>query len=397
MRRAVVAVVTVALAGAACSGGTSGSRARSSIETAGGRWRVVAEAPLAGAYGYDAVWTGQEIVVWGGARPARRALRTVAQRRGAAYDPRTDTWRVVPEAPIRGGTGYSLTWTGTEMLVWGDPDRGRSTRGNRGAAYDPAANEWRRIPPGPLEGRSGHLAVWTGDELVVWGGYLTSFRREAYDGKGAAFDPATDRWRMLPDAPLPAGYDSMGAWTGREVLVMTSPPGTDAGDYPKFDHLAAYDPKSDAWRSLARPPHVSYAGPPVDYVDGKLVVLSLGGTVDGGEVGGYGRDYDTGGVYDYASDEWSPHAEPPGSLERPDQTWQQTAMGDAIVVDGLVYVPSTDTWRTLPEYPLRAREFPVVVWTGDELVVWGGAELTAGDPPPPLDDGAAYTPPRTPR
>ena len=72
-------------------------------------------------------------------------------------------------------------------------------------------------------------------------------------------------------------------------------------------------------------------------------------------------------------------------------------MEDEIVIDGLAYKPSTDTWRKLPEFPLREREFPVLVWTGEELIVWGGAKETLGnvhrDPPAPLHDGAAYTPP----
>jgi hypothetical protein len=192
---------------------------------------------------------------------------------------------------------------------------------------------------------------------------------------------------------LPAGYDAMGAWTGEEVLVMSTPMGNDPEDYPKFDELAAYEPVSDSWRSLARPPQVSYVGPPIAFVDDKLSVLSLGGTVDGGEVDNYGKDYETGGIYDYSSDRWRPHADPP---QRPNQSWEQTAMGDEIVIDGLAYRPSSDTWRTLPEFPLREREFPVVVWTGRELIVWGGAKEPRGnviiDPPPPLYDGAAYTP-----
>ena len=389
-------VVGLALAALACAPEEDGpARAdRPPARHDGDAWRVIAQSPLESRYGYDAVWTGDDMIVWGGGYTDPETLDFVEQRGGAAYDPRRDRWREIPEAPIPGGFGYSATWTGEEMLVWGDPDDGRSTKGNRGAAFDPATNDWRRIPPGPLAGRSGYLAVWTGEELFVWGGRLTEFERERYDGRGAAYDPAAGRWRELPAAPLPAGYDTMGAWTGAEVLVMTTPMGTEPQDYPKFDELAAYDPAADSWRSLARPSHVSSVGPPINYVDGKLAVLSLSGPVDGGEVGNYGRGYETGGIYDYATGTWSSHADPP---RRPAQTWEQTALGDEIVVDGLAYRPSTDAWRTLPEFPLRAREFPVLVWTGEELIVWGGAETASGgaivDPPPPLDDGAAYTPP----
>ena len=356
-------------------------------------WRVIAESPIRSAYGHSAVWTGKEMIVWGGSRLTRDSLRSRYVRTGAAYNPKTDSWRRVPAAPIPGGY-YSAIWTGDEMILWGDPGRGRDSTGNTGAAYDPSKNAWRVISSGPLTGRSNPLAVWTGDEMIVWGGSLTASNREDYDGRGAAYDPKTNSWRMLPRGPLPAGYDAMGAWTGEEVLVMVSPMGIEPQDYPKFAHLAAYDPESDSWRSLERPPHVTYVSPPVAYMDGKLNVLSLGGTVDGGEVNGYDRDYETGGIYDYATDRWSPHSDPP---ERPNQTWEQTAMGDEIVIDGLAYEPSSDTWRTLPEFPLREREFPVLVWTGKELIVWGGAKLALGnthvDPPPPLHDGAAYTPP----
>ena len=36
-------------------------------------------------------------------------------------------------------------------------------------------------------------------------------------GSVAAWDPATDAWTTLPQAP-PSGYDRQLIWTGREVL-----------------------------------------------------------------------------------------------------------------------------------------------------------------------------------
>jgi hypothetical protein len=356
-------------------------------------WRVIARSPLAKGYGEQGVWTGEEMLVWGGSRLDPQTLLAEPMRDGAAYDPRSDSWRPIPPAPIKAGFGYSVTWTGEEMLVWGDPDDGRTTGGNRGAAYDPEADNWRRIPAGPLSPRGGHLSVWTGDELVVWGGHLTRFERERYDGEGAAYDPETDSWRRLPDGPLPPGYDAMGAWTGEEVIVLVSPMGIQPQDYPKFAHAAAYDPASDTWRKLPRPPFVTNVSPPSPYLDGRLFLLSLNGDVDGGEVNGYGKSYETGGIFDMASEGWLEHSDPP---RRPNQTWLQIALADEVVIDGLAYDPEQDSWRKLPKFPLKPREFPVTVWTGRELIVWGGAARPSGniivDPPPPLNDGAAYTP-----
>lgn len=231
--------------------------------------------------------------------------------------------------------------------------------------------------------------MWTGDELVVWGGSLTRFEDERYDGRGAAYDPDADSWRRLRRGPLPAGYDALGAWTGEEVVVMVSPMGTEPDDYPKFAHAAAYDPRSDRWRRLPRPPFVTNVSAPTPYLDGRLFLLSLNGEVDGGEVNRYGRSYKTGGILDVRNERWLEHSDPPA---RPNQTWAQVAMDDEVVIDGLAYDPEEDSWRVLPELPLEPREFPVTVWTGTELVVWGGAVLGAADPPRPLDDGAAYTP-----
>ena len=337
------------------------------------------------------------MLVWGGSRLDPETLESVAMRDGAAYDPRSDTWRDIPDAPVPGGYGYSATWTGDEMIVWGDPDVGRKGDGNVGAAYDPETDSWRRIAPGPLSGRASHLAVWTGDELVIWGGYLTRFEREHYDGEGAAYNPDTDSWRRLADGPLPPGYDAMGAWTGDEVVVLVSPMGIEPEDYPKFAHAAAYDPASDRWRKLPRPPFVTNVSPPAPYLDGHLFLLSLNGEVDGGEEDGFGRSYETGGIFDVGNERWLEHSDPP---KVPNQTWPQIALGDEVVIDGLAYDPERDSWRALPDFPLKNREFPVTVWTGTELIVWGGAASPTGntivDPPPPLNDGAAYTPPERP-
>jgi hypothetical protein len=87
------------------------------------------------------------VVVWGGGGNGQRALND-----GAAYDPATDTWRPLPASPLAGGPpntgynepGYSAVWTGDEMLIWGGAASG-------GAAYNPAADQWRELSPAPTE------------------------------------------------------------------------------------------------------------------------------------------------------------------------------------------------------------------------------------------------------
>jgi hypothetical protein len=97
------------------------------------------------------------VIIWGGSRLRGDSLRSYYVRTSGAYDAKTNTRRRVPPAPIPGGSGYSANWTGSEMILCGDPQGGRRSSGNFGAAYEPATNQWRRIASGPLTGRAGHL------------------------------------------------------------------------------------------------------------------------------------------------------------------------------------------------------------------------------------------------
>jgi hypothetical protein len=48
-------------------------------------------------------------------------------------------------------------------------------------------------------------SAWTGSELLVWGGWSGTCGyefAEAFPGDGAAYDPATDSWRMPSEALL---------------------------------------------------------------------------------------------------------------------------------------------------------------------------------------------------
>src|SRR5205807_4897393 len=144
---------------------------------------------------------------------------------GAAYEPGADRWQVLPPAPVAGRFGTSAVWSGREVLFWGG-QAGADTRGLHlppptatgglhlppptgtfadGAAYDPATRRWRKLPAAPIGARTGHQAVWTGREMVVWGGYPRCCPIDSviHDPAAAAFDPATNRWRRIADVPPP--------------------------------------------------------------------------------------------------------------------------------------------------------------------------------------------------
>ena len=59
--------------------------------------------------------------------------------------------------------------------------------------------------------------------------------------------------------------------------------------------------------------------------------------------------------------------------------------------DGWIYDPHADSWRAMSTANApTARQFPAGVWTGRELVIWGGHKTT--NPPNSLNTGACYDP-----
>jgi N-acetylneuraminic acid mutarotase len=139
--------------------------------------------------GHVAVWDGTEMLVWGGAPiqlPAGNFDTSHPLSDGAAYNPANQTWRSLSSAPATGLAGANAVWTGTEMLVWGGYAAYGCgvdcTGGNYGYRYNTASDQWQYITtvnaPGP---RVGDGMVWTGQSLVIWGG-LTGGRFDLRDG-----------------------------------------------------------------------------------------------------------------------------------------------------------------------------------------------------------------------
>ena len=121
-------------------------------------------------YSFTAVWTGSEMLVWGGV--AAPAFDYVGD--GGRYNPTTNTWGAIPATPLisrRGG--HAAVWSGSEMIIWG----GRNTPGGNnladGGRYDPATGGgvggWSAIAPNSsIGGRSDvNNAIWTGTEMIL--------------------------------------------------------------------------------------------------------------------------------------------------------------------------------------------------------------------------------------
>lgn len=216
---------------------------------------IDATAAPAGRERHTAVWTGATMIVYGGEAgpPCDIPLGD-----GAAYDPGTDGWQPLPLPP--GGSDprsdHTAVWTGSEMIVWGgrtSADVGQCIHDVRddGWVYDPDPGTWAALPSGP-PGRYRHTAVWTGSDMIVWGGAtpaLLSPDPVSAIGDGARFRPAANAWLPMSTSPaMLERYDHTAVWSGNEMIVwggraIEQVPGYDVGN-------GRYDPVDDAWRTV---------------------------------------------------------------------------------------------------------------------------------------------------
>ncbi len=237
-------------------------------------WRAIPEAPIDARWNHHAVWTGEELLVWGGSAGPDHLAECFAD--GARYDPVTGEWTEMAPAPGEGRCGSVAVWTGDELLVYG----GHGAAGPPSLedlhddviAYDPAADEWRSSGPAPVDARLGAVGAWTGDELVVVGGSDGELDARA---DGAAYDPDADEWRRIPDMPIPPRSGLEGAWAGDELIVFAGTELHDEGQEERLDG-AAYDPDADEWRTIAdlpgphSTPAVAWSGSLLYVVGGDL-------------------------------------------------------------------------------------------------------------------------------
>ena len=113
------------------------------------------------------------------------------------------------------------------------------------------------------------------------------------------YDPATDAWTTLAEAPL-ALWRSPVAASGGRLYVLGGYQSTSAFPFDPTNRAFEYDPATDTWREVATMPSARGASAAVA-LDGLIHVL-------GGAAGGPSAAHE---VYDPATDAWSAAPELP--------------------------------------------------------------------------------------
>jgi hypothetical protein len=112
------------------------------------------------------------ISLLGSAIPVDAASWVTPARKAASPSPE-QVWRNLGTGIPSAREDHTAVWTGSEMIVWGGHDDNNSlydhTR-NDGAIYSPTTKSWNLVSTtGAPFARDGHTAVWTGSEMIVWG------------------------------------------------------------------------------------------------------------------------------------------------------------------------------------------------------------------------------------
>ncbi len=227
-------------------------------------------------YGHTAVWTGEEMLVWGG---FSGAFDFITLGTGAGYAPASNSWSVIADVDAPSPrTGHSSVWTGSELVVWGGFSCLACANAELGSGgrYDPALDRWSPVTiVGAPVPRGNHTAVWTGSQMIVWGGETDAgIGQLTLLNSGGVYDPATDSWTAtnLLDAPPPTRCHSA-IWTGTEMLVFGGQTDTNLGcDGSTTNTLTAYDPVTDSWSTRSVAPVASgFSGPKAVWTGAQMI------------------------------------------------------------------------------------------------------------------------------
>jgi N-acetylneuraminic acid mutarotase len=231
-------------------------------------WRRLPAPPTAAGPSGLVVWTGREMIYWGGGC-CEDFLST-----GAAFNPTTNTWRALASSPLAPSQTPAGAWTGRELMILvtglGPEAKPFPARLARAAAYNPTTNTWRRIAPLP-SARFGAVAVWDGRELLVAGGTTSSGGTPpSLAPTGYAYDPATRRWRAL--AAMPSGRSfALGLWTGKRLLMWGGLT-TLTGQASSPARGLSFDPTANRWAVLAQAPPGARSSPTAVWTGHALIV-----------------------------------------------------------------------------------------------------------------------------
>jgi hypothetical protein len=337
-------------------------------------WELLPPGPLTPRASALGVWTGDEVLVIGGEPEAWcppnadcNSPDFLPLADGAAFDPVSDSWRLIADAPFPFSNNASAVVVGDAVYVLVHEISRPGAPGGF-LRYLVSEDRWERLPSPSPE------ADWY--HLVGTSGSVAAFPHSDEAGKkpDVQFDPATGSWHQLPSDPLSPSFDrSMVFVDGDLYLFAQNLVPNPGSENPPLVRAARLDLAAGTWEVLADSEILGSWSP---VAIGSSIVFPNAGSADGGEVNNWGRSYPYGGIYHIDTDSWSWFEETPqeiaGVVREADAAY--------ISVKGEVLDMTGQSWITIPEFPFFTEGEiynQTVVAVGTDLFVFGGEIWTS--------------------
>lgn len=358
-------------------------------------------------WGHTAIWTGYEMVIWGGQNDTRYF------RNGGRYAPEYDLWTAMAtEGAPEPRAYHTAIWTGDKMIIWGGA---LSTGGqtNTGGIYDPNKDKWMSITTeGAPDPRMWHEAVWTGSKMIVWGGCNSRYRRipklkeKEVLNIGCIYDPEGNKWTTMTTEGAPelkGWYNYAIIWAKDKLVVLCWYP---SGGEKNGSIGAIYYPDKDKWESMSTK-DIPESVEAVVWTGEKIFAfsgLSLVSIFDPQK-----NQWDRitpSGLQEYKTDDFFQDDTPDMYIIRGwkaiwtgqkfdggeetyiaegkvlvwgGETLEGTSIFDIFsghTIAGWLYNPKENRWSNITKWGRSSkRSLNTTLWTGKSIIVWGGAYI----------------------
>ena len=265
-----------------------------------------------------------------------------------------------------------------------------------GAAIASGAITADKIPDGAISTNKLSPAVLAGLGGVPSGAVLMSQDPNATNLTAAGYVrfgfelTANENETIYPTGAFRSRIDASSIWTGGDWLIWG---GTDSGGNPLPTAGARYNLSSNSFVTINSANGPTHRNEPTAIWTGDQMIIWGGLTYN--PTNGY-VSVGTGGRYHLVSDSWTPTSalNAPSARNGHSAVWAGTEMiiwggvsysnlagtfGGTYLSTGARYNPASNTWTPLSMNGApTARCYHFAVWTGSQMLVWGGANAQGG-------------------
>ncbi|MCU1404614.1 MAG: hypothetical protein JWQ43_917 [Glaciihabitans sp.] len=202
---------------------------------------------------------------------------------------------------------------------------------------------------------------------------ITTGSSSVTDTRAAAAAGVEGEWSPVPDSPLSARRETAGAWLDGAFFIFGGTDSETCVDYPQcymeqaqsLTDGARFDPQSQEWTAIADAP-----GPVGDWntvvADDVFYILAVDWSTEGPD-SSFLR-------YNPVDDQWTELPAPPTPYAWLRNAGDRvvaigTSDEEGRATDS-VFDPATDTWSALPADPVGSSFDREAVWTGDRLMLF---------------------------